>query len=499
MAVVDSSHHAQQSSTNRLVLRNTMLLVGAKVLATPIAVLTNAVIARYLGPADYSYVYLATTYTTFGMLFVIFGQSGALPALVAVDRDSAGKYLGTALVWRAAIGVAVYAALALGCWAFGYDMRFQHALALVFSGLLMMNLAAACLEAIRGFERTDVDALTNVGTPLLTAALTIPIVLLGGRLLSVLTVALVVQAISLIAVSRFLRPVGVGALGVNMDTVKLLLQKGYPFLFFSGALALQTTVDAAFLSKLSPPEVVGWHAAANKLIGLVVFPASALVTALYPVLCRLFAENERSFLETTRATVQTAVLLMVPIAMCCGLFPEAGVLVLGKEGYAPIVDNLRVMAAFVFLVYVSMPLGIAVLAAGRARVWSAIQGLCVVVSLILDPLLVPMFQASHGNGGLGICWARVASEVLMVVSGLVLLPKGALGSSIVGPVGKAALGGVLMAGVAWCLKSQSFLWVAPLTLVVYLGVLRVTGGLNREQLAFLKGAASRRRKVPASS
>ncbi len=496
---VDTSQTAQQSATNRLVLRNTMLLVGAKVLATPIAVLTNAVIARYLGPADYSYVYLATTYTTFGMLFVIFGQSGALPALVAVDRDNAGKYLGTALAWRAALGVAVYATLALGCWAFGYDTRFQYALALVFSGLLMMNLAAACLEVIRGFERTDVDALTNVGTPLLTAALTIPIVLLGGRLLAVLTVALVVQATSLIVVSRFLRPVGVGALEATLDTVQLLLKKGYPFLFFSGALALQTTVDAAFLSKLSPPEVVGWHAAANKLIGLVVFPASALVTALYPVLCRLFVEDARSFLETTRATVQTAVVLMVPIAMCCGLFPEAGVLVLGEEGYAPIVDNLRVMAAFVFLVYVSMPLGIAVLAAGRARAWSAVQGLCVVVSLVLDPILVRLFQASHGNGGLGICWARVASEVLMLVAGLILLPRGVLVAGMVGPVGKALLGGVAMAGLGWLLARHSFLWVAPLTLVVYVGVLWATGGLNREQLAFLKGAASRRRKLPRSS
>src|SRR5688572_4650040 len=73
-------------STNRLVLKNTLFLVGAKVLTAPLSVLVTAVIARYLGAADYSYIYLASTFTGFGMLLVIFGQSGALPALVAVDR-----------------------------------------------------------------------------------------------------------------------------------------------------------------------------------------------------------------------------------------------------------------------------------------------------------------------------------------------------------------------------------------------------------------------------
>ena len=42
------------------------------------------------------------------------------------------------------------------------------------------------------------------------------------------------------------------------------------------------------------------------------------------------------------------------------------------------------------------------------------------MSAVLDPILVPWFQARKHNGGLGICASTVASEVLMLVSGLFL-------------------------------------------------------------------------------
>jgi O-antigen/teichoic acid export membrane protein len=492
MAASDAEVHSQRS-TNRLVWRNTLLLVGAKILATPISVITNAVVARYLGPADYSYMYLASTYTTFGLLFVVFGQSGALPALVALERTRAGEYLGTASAWRTGAGIAVYAVLALGCWVFGYDIEFQYALALVFGGALITTVAAGGLETIRAFDRTDVDAINNVAIPLFTAAVTIPIVLLGGRLLSVLTVSLVISILSLLFVGRYLRPVGVGALSISGSAARTLLMQGAPFLLFSGALALQTTVDAAFLSHYSPKDVVGWHAAANKLIGLVVFPAAALITALYPVLCRLYADNRTSFLETTRSTLTTSIVLMVPVALCCGLFPEVGVMVLGEEGYGPIIDNLRVMAVFVFLVYVSMPLGIAILAAGRARAWSLTQALCVVISVVLDPILVPMFQRSHANGGLGICVARVISEMFMVVVGVCLLPKGVLTWRMFRPSVSSLAAGTAMAAVAWLLRDISVFVVAPAAIVVYGATLWVTGGVTSEQLQLLRSVASKKR------
>lgn len=482
-----------QNSTNKLVFRNTMLLVGAKILAIPLSVATNAIVARYVGATDYSYIYLASTFTTFGLLFIVFGQSGALPALVAVERSRAGAFLGTALAWRLAAGVVVYAVLAVASLALGYPLEFHYAFALVYAAALVTALTGAILEAIRGFERTDVDAMVNVGTPFFSAVLIIPVVLLGGGLNAVLALGVGVAGVALVFASRFVKSVGIGKLSATRPVVKLLLTKGYPFLFFSTALALQPLVDASFLAKLAPAEVVGWHAAAGKLVGLIVFPASALITALYPVLCRLHEENKASYAATTRSTLLTSMVLMVPVALCCGLFPQVGVVVFGEKDFGPVAQNLRVLSIHVFLMYLSMPIGSAVLASGRARGWSLIQMICVVISLVLDPILVPWFQTNYHNGGLGICWAAIASEVFMVSFGIWMLPRAVWGLTMVRPVVGALLGGVAMVAVAWVLRDIHWLFVAPLTLVVYSGLLWITGAVGREQVQFFTNAILKRR------
>src|SRR3954470_19512481 len=82
------------------VIRNAMFLVIAQAVVTPISVVVNAVAARHLGPTDFGRMYLATTLAAFALLFVEWGQMGALTGKVAVDRTRAGELLGSGLTWR---------------------------------------------------------------------------------------------------------------------------------------------------------------------------------------------------------------------------------------------------------------------------------------------------------------------------------------------------------------------------------------------------------------
>ena len=50
--------------THRLVLRNTLMLVGAQLLGMPLSIVLNAMMARYLGPEDFGYIYLASTFAS---------------------------------------------------------------------------------------------------------------------------------------------------------------------------------------------------------------------------------------------------------------------------------------------------------------------------------------------------------------------------------------------------------------------------------------------------
>jgi O-antigen/teichoic acid export membrane protein len=483
---------APTTASQQLVLRNTLYLVAAQIIAVPLSVLVNAIVARTLGPTEFGHLYLATTFAAFGFLFVEWGQSGTLTGSIARDRSRAGELLGSGLVWRAGAALLISLLLIATCWLLDYDYGFLVILSLVLVVSALGTISLACQDVFRGLERTDFGAVTYVAWQLLTAIVVVPTMLLGGQLKSLLIAQIICAGIGALLLMRSLAPMGVPKLAVRLPTIKELFTSGTPFLMFGLVIALQPNIDALFLSKLAPPEAVGWHAAARKLTGLLIYPAVALISALYPTLCRLQVEDRAAFRDTVASALRITTLIAMPIALGCAWFPDLGIRIFSRGSYGPAENNLRVLAVYLLLVYFSMPLGSSLTAVGRQRAWAITQFACVVVSVILDPLLIPWFQTRTGNGGLGVCVATVVSEILMVAAGLYLLPKGILDRALVRKLFAALLAGSALSAVAWSLSSLSSFIAAPLAMTAYVACLWMTGGLDRAQLETMRALFSKK-------
>jgi O-antigen/teichoic acid export membrane protein len=484
---------AGDQALGRLVAKNTFYLTASQALTVPIAILVNAALARFLGPATFGFIYLASALSGFGFLIVNWGHENALPALIARDRGRAGALLGSSIAWRVGFSVLVYALLALGCMLLRYGPEMQWALGLTFVITGFASLIGACKDTIRGFERTDIPAYVHVGQQFLTALCVVPTLFLGGRLRMSLFVQIPVSALVLVLIWRTLRPVGVGGLSFHRTELNSLMKVGTPFVFLGLATALQPNINAVFLSKLVPSEVMGWFAVSWKLIGVLLFPAAALVGALYPTLCRLFSEDLASFVKVSRGAFSSVALLSVPIAMGCYLYPEIGVSMFSRKAFAAAEDNLRYLALYLFLLYFSMPLGTCVLAAGRQRAFSVVQALCVAVSAILDPLLIPYYQRHSGNGGLGVCAAAVVSEAMVVGLGIALTPRGVFDRSLWRSLLLSAFSGALMALAAWLMRPVLSPFIAaPLSVVVYGACALLTGAVDKVQLEGAQAAIARK-------
>jgi O-antigen/teichoic acid export membrane protein len=474
------------------VLKNTLILVGAQLLGTPLTIVINAFMGRYLGASGLGDVYLAGTLMAFGFLFVEWGHSGVLPAAVAQDRSRAGLLLGSSIAWRLGASVVVSAILLLGCSLLGYTARFQIILAIVAVQWLLIVISNACQEVVRGFERTDVSALGKLGSQVLSLLLILPTLLLGGGLIVVMIVQAITQLIILALVWRATLRVGDLKLVFSWQEAKSLVQRGHSFLVFGFALTLQGNVDAIFLSKLTTPDVVGWHAAAQRLSGTLTIPATALVAALYPTLSRLLVEDMEAFKRTANRAVRGTAVLAVPLAVCCAVYRDVGISLYGEKNFGPAGDSLIILSGLLFLVYFSMPLGTTLVAAGKQRAWAVAQACCVIVSLVLNPILIPWFQKNYGNGGLGVCIGQVTSEIFMVTIALALAPKGVLDRGVAIAVAKAFVAGAVMALVAYLLRWLTPFVAAPLVVVCYFVALWAVGGIDKEQLDGVKQQIARR-------
>ncbi|HZU82174.1 MAG TPA: oligosaccharide flippase family protein [Polyangiaceae bacterium] len=476
----------------RRVFKNAAVLMVAQVVAMPLSLVTNVVAARYLGTDEFGLLALASTFCSFGALAVEWGQGGALPALVAKDRTRAGITFGTALVWRLSLAPLVYAVLALSCWKLGYTLDFHVALALSMLGLLAWTTSGACQDAIRGFERTDVTAVIVVGTQLLNAAIGIPVFLLGGRLRAALWVSVVVSAAGALYAWRALRSIGGVRPSFERAALKRLLGDGTPFVALSASLMLQPMIDALFLSKLAPIEATAWLAAAKRLVGVLALPATALLNALYPTLSRLWHEDREGFRRSAGVGLQVSIALGVPLALGCFLYPDLGVRIYGRRSFGAAEDDLRVLSSFVLLLYFSMMLGCWLSAAKLSRAWAACQLLCVAVSAVADPLLIPFCQSRFHNGSLGVCVSTVLSEILMVAGGVWLAPPGVLTRSMWRAVRAASISGGAMTGSAWAMSRITPFVAAPISVLVYLACLWMTGALKSDDLALVRGVVARK-------
>jgi O-antigen/teichoic acid export membrane protein len=357
---------------------------------------------------------------------------------------------------------------------------------------LFSNIASACQETIRGFERTDIAAYSRVGLQLASLALVVPTLLLGGGVRLVLLIQALAVLLVLVPVLRSLRQVGVGKLAWDWERLKKLMAGGTPFVFFGLALTLQPNIDAFYLAKLSPSEVVGWYAVAQKLIGVLLVPATALIGALYPTLCRLYISDIESFRRTTRESIATVSLLVVPVALGCALYPDLGISIFGRAAFRPAEDTLRVASIYLFLVYFSMPIGTALVAGGRQKAWTRIQLLCVLNSAALDPFLVRYFQTTRGNGGLGLAAALSISESLMVIAGVALMPRGVFDRKLAKTLLLAVASGAVMTGTSFALHDLPSLAAAPLAVLMYGLALYLSGAVSKQQAVALADALRRK-------
>ncbi len=484
----------------RNLLRNTLFLVLSQFVTMPMGVLVNAVLARKLGADDFGLIYLASTMAGLGFLFVDWGQQATVAARVALKREEAAETLATSLALKALSVVVVSAALILCAWFLGYSRALFVALALTIVQQAFMSLSASYAAVMRGFERLDWVSGLNMTSTLLSAAMVIPVALLGGGLAGTLSAQAVAALFGLVIAQLLLSRLSLGRLLPTAATARRLLQTGGGFVVFGLVLAVQPYVDAVILSRLAPAEAVGWYAAARRLLGTLIFPATTIGFVLYPTVVRLFHENRERFQALVGSTLRLVILIGVCASLGTYLFAGYAIqVVYSSKGFGPAVADLQVLAVFVFLLYFTMILGQAVAASGKQLVWAGIQTLCIVVSAVGDPLLVPYCQRRFANGGLGVCISTVVSEILMVAGAMILLRGENVIRPLVSAIVPAIAAGAAMIGVATLLRPFHPLIGIVASCLAYVAVVIALGGVDRTHLALIKDVVNMKsRKAQAT-
>ena len=469
------------------VARNALFLVAGQLATTAVSFAVTAVLAWHLGAADYGVFFLAMTLVQSAFVLADFGQEYYVVGRIAQDASGAATLLGSGLLVRLVATVAIVPLLAgLGA-VLGYPEATRAAISLTVAFFFLTSIRDGVNVVLRGLERMDVEAALRVASTILVAVAIAVAVVSGGRLTAVLVMQVLGAAAALVACWFAVRRVGIACPRPSLPIAVSILSGGAPFLLQAAVVGLQSSLDAILLSVFVPPSVIGWHGAAWKLVGTLLIPANVLAAALYPTLSRLqgAAQYEALLEEGLRATVVLGFLG----AAGTFLFADAAIaLIYGTQAFGPAAGNLRVLAAYLPLVFLDIVFGAAIMAAGKLTPWMRARLVSVVVALVVSVVLIPLSQSSLGNGGVGGAAGTVAAELVMFVAALRLVPfdRERLRGRLPQDVGRAAIAAVAMAAAASALRDSNIALRIGMSVTVYLASAGLLGAIRREDLRFIR-------------
>jgi len=260
-------------------------MLASQVVQMPLSFLLNAVLARRLGPQDFGVFFFGQTVTGMGFHFVDWGQNATIAAEVARDPSRKETLLGTSVALKLLLGVlATGALLALG-WVQGYSALELNVIFFLAAVALVEEIKNSGTAVLRGLEMpVQVNAVGFAGF-IAWSLPAIVLILAGFGLRGVLCAAMASSIVPLALTALLVRRCEVRLPRFSRALVRPLLGQGSAFLAFILVLALQPYIDTAFLARLAPAEVMGWHAATRRIVGLLILPAVSVTPSASLMQC----------------------------------------------------------------------------------------------------------------------------------------------------------------------------------------------------------------------
>jgi O-antigen/teichoic acid export membrane protein len=474
-------------------MRNVLHLLFGQAATTALTILLNATLARALGSSDFGRLFLVMSIATFVYVVVDWGHGQFIIRETARHPDKAGNLLGTVLVLRSStVFVACVPAVA-ATWLLGYDEPTQLlTVALIVAWLPQYN-GLSFGWVFRGLEMMHRDALLNVVLKLATLILSVVCLALGGRLVALTVAWALAGCITLAMGMATYRKLGLPKLGASMATSRMLLRGGAPMFTMMLAVAVEPLFNANILYKMSSPAVVAWYGAAWTIGGTLMAPATVVGATMYPRLSTVASDPEE-FRRVFEVSFRPLLLLGVLGAVGTYLFADVPVgLIYSLKSFGPAADTLRMFAPVLLLLYVDILLGAAIFALGRAGRIAGPKLASIVVTAAVAFAFVPWCQARFGNGGLGVMYAMMLGECLMLVAHVAVARNAVDRRGLLNQMLRSLAAGGATIALFRLLPAFTPVLAIPLCVLVFAVMAVLAGAVKRSDLEMLLGYFPRRR------
>lgn len=467
------------ASPVRSVAKGALALLCTQPLTWAASLISIIIAPRYLGDVALGQITLGLTLTALVGPVVGLGLLEYLSRSLASRSKDAPRE--AALAWVLMTITASLAALVVGVAVAlsGLQLGSPVVLFAALGAIVLTPSQGLLLTILRGQERMGRFAAINSISAAAGALVPVLVLVAGGGLNGCALAGLIVAVVS-VAISWRTSGIHLPRVQLSLSQMFRLLPVGLPFLGATLTMQFYGQIDRILIGLLAPVQVVGWYAAATRIVGIPIFVPTLIATPLFPALTR--CRGDRAVFRHTLNTSLRATLLAT--APFCAAIAAAAPAIPGFLGWPAEFEAasvpMTILAPNLTLIAVDMVLGTALMAMGLERKWLLISVLAAVVNPSLNLLAIPFTQAMWGNGGIGAASVTVITEFVMLLGALVLMPRDLLDRAWLSDAAR-----VCLAGASFVVVTRQLLgtgWPVPLDVAIgglaFVGsaiVLRVIG------------------------
>jgi O-antigen/teichoic acid export membrane protein len=461
-------------------VRNSLLVLGARVVSRLAALFTVVILANHLGDNRYGRYVTMVAYSALVSVLADLGLNTLYTREAARHPDRLASYLANLLTGKALMGLAAFLVFAVTLAVVGVGE-----LAPAGGVLLVLTTYSALLRnTFYALGRLEFEAVAILGEIGIQAAGIIAGARLGMDTPFFVWVYAASAAATAIYSAVVIQGFGLARLRLGFDLRFLIgwLKIAFPFAVGFLLTNLYFRIDVPILQHFKPFKEVGWYQFAYKPFEALQFVPLAVQTVVYPVLAVYHKESQQLLARAYEQFFKVLVLLgwpltvgtfllVHPIGRLFRLFPESE-------------PSLRILSLAIVFLFANSAFTAMLYAIDRQDRFAWTTGIAVVLNVVLNLALIPLY------GYLAASATTVITEGAFSVAGWWFVarrhPLPWLRISW-----RILLAGLLMGVVLYLLAGRSILISAPAGALAYLAGLALLRAVTPDELRLF--AASLRR------
>jgi O-antigen/teichoic acid export membrane protein len=486
-------------NTVQRIVKNTGVLFAAQVVPFLLSLFYTVYLARYLGAEGYGIWSFALAFTGLFSICSDIGFYQLTVREVARDKSLTSKYLANVSAMRLILVTIVFGLIALTINLLGKPEQTIKVVYLVALGSFFGVFSSIFTSIFQAYERMEYQFLGGILSSILTFCAVMIVIkygfsVVGFAFFSLLT-SVVVSGFNYGILSwKFRNPTSVWVplkMEIDWSFWKPTIKEALPFGLAMIFMTVFWHIDKVMISLMKGDTVVGWYSAAYKMVLALLFIPNSFIAAIYPVMSKFYKTSQDSLRLSHEKSFKYLTMLGVPIGVGTTLLAKRLILLMFGTEYTNSIVALQILVWSSVFIFMSQPFGNLFNCLNRQSIVTKITGICVGLNVIMNLILIPKYSL------IGASIATVLTEFTSLALSFIWslnigysISKKEFASIMIRALFSSTLMGVFIV----YFHNLTLSILVSLAVLMYLVVLYISKGIDKEDVSLLQSVAIMRKK-----